>query len=164
MILHPDSSHPSSSPEHFATLHRAYSLLSQPQSRSSYNQTGFGWSPTGQAVRDTWSDAQMRSEVHARRRGGAASWEAGSRGYRSTETGWQQEQWQYGDEFATPPKGNGEVVYMSNMKFMSLFAGVVSTRVCYSLQQCVVVAWVQFQRVGMATESHRELLQAQHQR
>lgn len=130
MILHPDSSHPSSSPEHFATLARAYALLSQPQSRQAYLQTGYGWSATGHVTKDSWSDARMRSEVHARRRGGAASWEAGSRGYRSHEPGggwaYQQEQWQYGDEFATPPKGNGEALYMSNRRFVSIFMGIVS--------------------------------------
>ncbi|KAI9635402.1 uncharacterized protein MKK02DRAFT_44090 [Dioszegia hungarica] len=154
MILHPDSSHPSSSPEHFAMLHRAYSLLSSSQSRSSYLQSGFGWSPTGQAVRDSWSDAQMRSEVHARRRGGAAAWETGSRGYRSAEAGWaqQEEQWQYGDEFRAPPKGTGEVIYMSNKRFISIFAGV-----------SVLIAWIQYHRIGIASETHRELLQAQHQ-
>jgi curved DNA-binding protein CbpA len=43
LLYHPDSPHPSSSPQNFSLLNRAYKLLSSPHSRALYHRTGLGW-------------------------------------------------------------------------------------------------------------------------
>ncbi|BEI80555.1 hypothetical protein CcaverHIS002_0110840 [Cutaneotrichosporon cavernicola] len=87
LVLHPDSSHPSASAEHFATLNRAYKLLSLQQSRTSYLQTGYGWTgPTDAEDPHASADAAMRSWARHARASGASSWEAGARarGFRTS--------------------------------------------------------------------------------
>jgi hypothetical protein len=136
MLLHPDSSHPSSSPLHFATLHRAYSLLSQPSSRTMYLQTGCGWPNSSGVSSMSWTDAQMRAEAAMRRRGGAAAWGPSHRGFRDSDAGrgaWGGFQggtgtWEsYGDPgLASQPTGRGEEIYMSNRRFLSLIGAIVS--------------------------------------
>lgn len=145
LLLHPDSSHPSSSPEHFASLHKAYTLLSNPSSRNSYIQTGYGWSPTSSSSSSSSSSTnyedRMRAEIRYRARGGAAAWSSGARygdgrpmygdseagrgafgGFRGGDGKW--EPYDTG-EFDTR-QGTGEERYMSNMQFLAMIAGIVS--------------------------------------
>ena len=135
MILHPDSSHPASSQADFATLHRAYTLLSCRQSRQSYLSSGFGWSGRSDGSAPSYDDA-MRAEVLRRRAGGAAAY--GSYGHgqrRSSDAGagaWggygMGSNWTPNPEDGFPEQGKGEVVYMSNERFMSIFIAIVSLR------------------------------------
>lgn len=123
-MLHPDSAHPSSSPQNFATLHRAYTLLSQPSSRSSYLHTGRGWSTPTQSASDVL-DANLRAEVLRRGRAGA--------GFRSSDAGrgaWGGysggDHWRaYGDagfhgDVTTEP------TYMTHPRFFGVLMVVVS--------------------------------------
>ncbi|KAK4686581.1 hypothetical protein P7C73_g3541, partial [Tremellales sp. Uapishka_1] len=163
LLLHPDSHHPSSSPENFATLNRAYTLLSLPQSRNSYLQTGYGWSTSPTASRDD----DMLAHVRHRRRAGAAAWGDGRGGYRDSDAGrgawggfkagdgkyhpYEETGFGFQAHDWTPGKGKGEERYMSNQRFLSaIFAAGV------------VFAWIQYHRIGMAADSTRDLLDRQH--
>ncbi|RSH90356.1 hypothetical protein EHS25_001690 [Saitozyma podzolica] len=150
-MVHPDSSHPSSSPTDFATLHKAYTLLSEPSSRSMYLSTGYGWSTGTTSNPMSWSDAQMRAEVASRRRGGAAAWGPGHRGYRDSDAGRGAWNHSWDDGYGFQPTGTGEERYMSNSRFLALL-GAIS----------VVTAWAQYHRAGWAADTHRELLDRQH--
>lgn len=88
MMLHPDSAHPKASPEHFAALSRAYSLLSDGEARSRYLKTGNGWSGTDQqtsAASDL--DTYMRAEATRRFR---------ARSFRESEAG--RGTWKFDDK------------------------------------------------------------------
>ena len=145
LLLHPDSSHPSSSPEHFASLHRAYTLLSSPAKRSSYVQTGYGWdsasSPSGGRRSNHSYEDQMRAEIRYRAQGGTSGWHGRGRptyghSFRESEAGrgaWggfrggdgKYEAYDTG-EFSQS-QGTGEERYMSNTQFLGLIAGIVSS-------------------------------------
>ncbi|ORY27800.1 hypothetical protein BCR39DRAFT_537331 [Naematelia encephala] len=140
LILHPDSTHPSSSTDHFADLNRAYTLLSSPSSRKLYQQTGHGWSQAGPATAQDLADAFMKAELMRRARGGAARHqrrysEAGSGAFFDAE----------------PLQGDGEPRYMSNPSFLSVTI-VFST----------VMAWVQYHRWKMEADTHKEVLDTAH--
>ncbi|OCF37415.1 hypothetical protein I316_00536 [Kwoniella heveanensis BCC8398] len=168
LLLHPDSSHPSSSHDHFATLNRAYKLLSTPSSRNSYLKTGYGWTNPSSSSSDgprPPSEYGMHAEILRRARGGTASWE--KRRYRDSDAGrgaWGgfdgSQGWKpYTDHngafnpnmgFDTTATGTGEERYMSNPRFLAV-VGIVGA----------AVAWMQFHRLGQATETHRDLLDRQ---
>ena len=125
-ILHPDSSHPSASHDNFAILHKAYTLLSHPGTRSMYLQTGYGWSTDGSVSSDeSWSDAQMRAEARARRRGGAAAWHTQNQPFTRNRDSWTDGTGRaYEEDFS--PKGGGEPRYMTNQQFFVVVVGIVS--------------------------------------
>ncbi|WVQ97965.1 hypothetical protein IAU59_005085 [Kwoniella sp. CBS 9459] len=168
LLLHPDSSHPSSSHDHFATLNRAYKLLSTPSSRTSYQKTGYGWThpsaPSSDGPRPP-SEYGMHAEILRRAQGGTASWD--KRRYRDSDAGrgaWGgfdgSQGWRpYTDHngafnpnmgFDTTATGTGEERYMSNPRFLAV-VGIVGA----------AMAWMQFHRLGQATETHRDLLDRQ---
>lgn len=154
MILHPDSSHPASSHTDFATLHRAYTLLSRSSSRQQYLSSGYGWSGRSDGSGPSFDDA-MRAEVMRRRAGGAAAY-GGS--YRRSDAGqgaWggygMGGAWTPNPEDGFPEQGKGEALYMSNERAMTIFIAV-----------CGILAWIQWNRVTWSTDSHRELLRQQH--
>ncbi|WOO82770.1 Chaperone protein DnaJ [Vanrija pseudolonga] len=166
LILHPDSSHPSASAEHFATLNRAYKLLSSPASRASYLQTGTGWSGTpadGGARPEPSADHWMREAVHRAKRNGAGQYDAhgwGKAGFRASEAGsgaWKR----YGDasdwytfeeaNLNQGGTGSGDPRYMSNNKFVIVVAALMG-----------IGLWVQLSRVGKVTDSTREHLVDRH--
>jgi curved DNA-binding protein CbpA len=137
LLLHPDSSHPSSSPEHFASLHKAYTLLSNPQSRNSYIQTGYGWSPSGSTSNNNHNhEDRMRAEIRYRASRGARQWSNGARpmygdsesgrgafgGFRGGDGKWEP----YDTGEFDAKGGTGEERYMSNMQFLCMIAGIVS--------------------------------------
>ena len=129
MILHPDSSHPASSHTDFATLHRAYTLLSRSSSRQQYLSSGYGWSGRSDGSGPSFDDA-MRAEVMRRRAGGAAAY-GGS--YRRSDAGqgaWggygMGGAWTPNPEDGFPEQGKGEALYMSNERAMTIFIAVVS--------------------------------------
>ena len=70
LLLHPDSSHPSASPSNFATLHRAYTLLSTPRSRQLFEQFGQGWSSSSSDASEGAYDS-FRTEAMFRGRAAA---------------------------------------------------------------------------------------------
>jgi curved DNA-binding protein CbpA len=156
-VLHPDSSHPSASAEHFATLNRAYKLLSVQQSRTSYLQTGYGWSgPTDAEDPHASADAAMRSWARHARAHGAASWEAGARarGFRASEGGAGYYHTHPGEDFPfhdAPPKGNGDVIFMSNGAFVAFIAGLAG-----------VGTFIQYYRMGAAVDDTKALLVDRH--
>ncbi|UOH81097.1 hypothetical protein LQV05_003759 [Cryptococcus neoformans] len=162
LLLHPDSSHPSSSPDHFATLNKAYNLLSKQSSRSAFLKTGYGWDvSTSSGGNQTWSDSLMRAEIARRRNGGAAAWNGASRRYRDSDAGrgaWGgfdgSQGWRpYEDPskgFSPPTSGPAEERYMSNPRFLAV-VGVASA----------VIAWVHWHRLGYAAETHRDMLDKQ---
>ncbi|CAD6565448.1 MAG: hypothetical protein TREMPRED_001287 [Tremellales sp. Tagirdzhanova-0007] len=148
LILHPDSAHPASSPTHFATLHRAYALLSHPASRLTYLRSGLGWTKPNAAL-DHPVDSMMR-EVMRRGQAGA--------GFRPSDAGkgaWGgrggTHQWRaYGDagfhgDVATEP------TLMSHHRFLGLFSLVLG-----------IGAWVQYHRIDMVADSRREMLDQSH--
>ncbi|WVQ84125.1 hypothetical protein IAT38_006270 [Cryptococcus sp. DSM 104549] len=164
LILHPDSSHPSSSPDHFATLNKAYKLLSSSTSRSSFLRTGYGWDVSNHSMVKDSSDAAMYAEILRRKRGGAAAWDNNSRGYRNSDAGrgaWGgfdgSKGWRPYEDinagFRTPNTDNNvkEERYMSNNNFLIVLCIVTAA-----------VAWFQFNRLGYAADSHREMLDKQH--
>ncbi|RXK37580.1 hypothetical protein M231_05122 [Tremella mesenterica] len=150
-LIHPDSSHPSSSTEHFATLHRAYTLLSNPSTRNIYLQTGYGWSHSSHQPTESWSDAQMRAEIRRRKHAGTAAW--GHHQHRHQHQhyphGGHYHEWDGG--WYTPERGEGEERFMSNGKFLALTAGV-----------SVILAWLQYHRFGAIAETHSQLSRQQH--
>jgi curved DNA-binding protein CbpA len=159
LLLHPDSSHPSASADHFATLNRAYKLLSTPAARNSYLSTGYGWSPsagfdTGYSMRA--DDEAMREMIRRARRGGAAEWSG--RGFRDAEAG--KGAWAYrnvnGREWHPydadgHASGGGDGLYMSNNKFMALVAALAG-----------IWAVVQVMRIGGVADHTREALVDRH--
>ncbi|TYJ56319.1 hypothetical protein B9479_003011 [Cryptococcus floricola] len=165
LLLHPDSSHPSSSPDHFDTLNKAYNLLSKPSSRSAYSKTGYGWdlasssSSPGPSSVDQW----MRAEIHRRRTYGAAAWNPASRNYRNSDAGkgawggfdgskgWKPYESKTGFEPPRADTGAAEERYMSNPRFLAV-VGLTS----------VVVAYFNWSHVGGTSEAHREMLDRQH--
>ncbi|CAK9784909.1 DnaJ-domain-containing protein [Cutaneotrichosporon oleaginosum] len=157
LVLHPDSSHPSASAEHFATLSRAYKLLSVQQSRTSYLQTGYGWSgPADAEDPHASADAAMRSWARHARAHGAASWEAGARarGFRASEGGAGYYHTHPGEDFPfhdAPPKGNGDAIFMSNGAFVAFIAGLAG-----------VGTFVQYYRMGAAVDDAKALLVDRH--
>ena len=123
-MLHPDSAHPSSSPDNFATLNKAYTLLSQSSTRSNYVSTGHGWTRPESSSNDSL-EAMMRAEVIRRARAGAGNrfGDAGRGawgGYGGTD------QWRaYGDagfhgDVTTEP------TYMSHPRFFGVLMVLVS--------------------------------------
>ncbi|WWC87007.1 uncharacterized protein L201_001889 [Kwoniella dendrophila CBS 6074] len=161
LLLHPDSSHPSSSHDHFSTLNRAYKLLSTPSSRKAYLKTGYGWNLTTQFTSNRApGDWGMHEEIMRRSKGGTSQWER--RKYRDSDAGkgsWGgfdgSQGWRpYNDQTmgfdSHSFNGTGEERYMSNPKFLGVL-GIVG----------LSVAWMQFHRVGAAADSHRELLDRQ---
>lgn len=162
LLLHPDSSHPSSSPDHFAMLNKAYNLLSKQSSRSAFLKTGYGWDVSSTSGgTQSWSDSLMRAEIARRRSGGTAAWDSATRGYRDSDAGrgaWGgfdgSQGWRpYEDPskgFSPPTSGSGEERYMSNPRFLAV-VGVASA----------VIAWVHWHRLGYAAETHRDMLDKQ---
>ncbi|WRT64858.1 uncharacterized protein IL334_001794 [Kwoniella shivajii] len=159
LLLHPDSSHPSSSHDHFAILNRAYTLLSTPSSRNSYLKTGYGWNLPSQTPNRPPGDYGMHDEIMRRARGGTSNWE--KRKYRDSDAGkgaWGgfdgTQGWKpYHDHnmgFNTNVNGTGEARYMSNPRFLFVL-GIVGSS----------IAWMQYHRLGSATETHRDLLNRQ---
>ncbi|WWC59355.1 uncharacterized protein I303_101907 [Kwoniella dejecticola CBS 10117] len=165
LLLHPDSSHPSSSPDHFAILNKAYTLLSTPSSRSAYLKTGYGWSISSQIPSSSGSrpagDWGMHEEIMRRARGGTSGWER--RRYRDSDAGkgawggfdgsggWRA----FNDQtmnfdHSTSFNGTGEERYMSNPRFLAVL-GIVGC----------AFGWIQYHRLGTATETHRDLLDRQ---
>jgi DnaJ-class molecular chaperone len=180
LLLHPDSSHPSSSPEHFAALHRAYTLLSNPSKRNSYIQTGYGWSANSanDSPGSTHSyEDRMRAEVRFRARGGAAAWQRRPYGYGYGESeggrgafgGFRggDGKWEPYDtgEFDTK-QGTGEERYMTNMQFLGLIAGIVSLSFASLAvgtdEKSIALGWAQFQRFMVVKDQGSELLEKQH--
>lgn len=175
LILHPDSSHPSASADHFATLNKAYKLLSTPASRTSYLQTGYGWVPSNPAASPTPGqyaesslDAAMREYARHARAQGAASWEAGAHargGFREADSrqraraGYYHQDGSFyhshpGEDFPfhdAPPKGSGEEIYMSNTRFVALIAGLAAFATA-----------VQYMRMGQVVDNTRDLLVDRH--
>ncbi|GMK57596.1 hypothetical protein CspeluHIS016_0404300 [Cutaneotrichosporon spelunceum] len=157
LVLHPDSSHPSASAEHFATLNRAYKLLSVQQSRTSYLQTGYGWAgPTGAEDPHASSEAAMRSWARHARANGAASWEAGARarGFRSSDGNAGYYHSHPGEDFPfhdAPPKGNGDVIFMSNGAFVAFIAGLAG-----------VATFVQYYRIGVSSNDTKAMMVDKH--
>lgn len=170
LILHPDSSHPSASAEHFATLNKAYKLLSTTPSRVSYLQTGYGWdsanpsaSPSPGEYQEASADAAMREWARYAKAHGAASWEAGSRargGFRDSDAGrarYSTDGFYHthpGEDFPfheRPPKGNGDEIFMSNSKFVSLIAGLAAFG-----------SAIQFFRLGQVADNTRDLMVDRH--
>lgn len=170
LILHPDSSHPSASAEHFATLNKAYKLLSTTASRTSFLQTGYGWiganpaaSPSPGEYHEASADVAMREWARYAKAHGAASWEAGSRargGFRDSDAGrraYRAEGFYHshpGEDFPfhdAPPKGNGDEIFMSNSRFVALLAGLAG-----------IGAWIQYYRMGQVVDNTRDLLVDRH--
>ncbi|WVN87707.1 uncharacterized protein L203_102895 [Cryptococcus depauperatus CBS 7841] len=154
LLLHPDSSHPSSSPDHFAALNKAYNLLSKPSSRSIYLKTGYGWDLNSLSS----VDAQMRAEIARRRNGGSAAWNNANRQYRDHEAGkgaWGNFDGSQGwksfessnNGFEPPTASSREERYMSNQRFLAVI-GLTSA----------VVGWLHWNRLNWATDTHREML------
>ncbi|WWC67847.1 uncharacterized protein I206_101764 [Kwoniella pini CBS 10737] len=162
LLLHPDSSHPSSSHDHFAILNKAYTLLSTPSSRSAYLKTGYGWSISSQIpTNKTTMDWGMHEEIMRRAKGGTSQWER--RKYRDSDAGkgawggfdgsggWKN----FNDQtmnfdHKTSFNGTGEERYMSNPRFLAVL-GIVGC----------AFGWIQYHRLGTATETHRDLLDRQ---
>jgi len=155
LVLHPDSSHPSASAEHFALLNKAYKLLSTQAGRSSYLATGYGWTGTFDAgYTESSTDAAMRDVIRRARSAGAAEW--GGRGFRDSDAG--RGAWTYrtrenfhpytGEEF---PTGGGEELYMSNNKFVALIAALAG-----------IVCVAQIIRFESVSGSARDLLIDRH--
>ncbi|KAL1408975.1 hypothetical protein Q8F55_005792 [Vanrija albida] len=164
LILHPDSSHPSASAEHFATLNRAYKLLSSSATRASYLQTGHGWSGTAAdlgARPEPSADHWMREAVHRAKRNGAGGYDAhgwGKAGFRASEAGrgaWgrygDNGNWYAFEEASLGGEKGGEPRYMSNNKFVIVVAALMG-----------IGLWVQLSRVGKVTDSTREHLVDRH--
>ncbi|KAK8846828.1 hypothetical protein IAR55_005916 [Kwoniella newhampshirensis] len=138
LLLHPDSSHPSSSHDHFAVLNRAYKLLAQPSSRSAYMKTGYGWDLSSMAAR-TPQDPRMHAEVMRRRQGGAAAWDGSTRRFRDSDAGkgaWGgfdgSQGWRpYEDvHMGFQPTGPGEERYMSNPRFLAVVGVARMVLIC----------------------------------
>ncbi|WVW78565.1 hypothetical protein I302_100521 [Kwoniella bestiolae CBS 10118] len=159
LLLHPDSSHPSSSHDHFSTLNRAYTLLSTPSSRSAYLKTGYGWNlPSQFTPNRPPGDYSMHEEIMRRAKGGTSNWE--KRKYRDGSPDWGgfdgSKGWKgFNDQTMnfdqnTFYNGTGEERYMSNPRFLFVL-GIVGSS----------LAWMQYHRLGTATETHRDLLDRQ---
>ncbi|ORX34431.1 hypothetical protein BD324DRAFT_149974 [Kockovaella imperatae] len=92
LILHPDSSHPSASPANFATLHRAYTLLSSSQARQTYERSGQGWtagSDTPPPYDHVRADVFFRGRAAAEtRRANASDRDSGAWGYWGVDGKW----------------------------------------------------------------------------
>jgi hypothetical protein len=127
-----------------------------------YLSTGYGWSTGTTSNPMSWSDAQMRAEVASRRRGGAAAWGPGHRGYRDSDAGRGAWNHSWDDGYGFQPTGTGEERYMSNSRFLALLGAIVSCQCDLSSRQSVVTAWAQYHRAGWAADTHRELLDRQH--
>ncbi|KAL7421937.1 hypothetical protein Q5752_003709 [Cryptotrichosporon argae] len=156
LVLHPDSSHPSSSAENFSTLHRAYTLLSDPVKGNTYRQTGLGWAGGAEPSSSPYDDA-LRAEVLRRRRAGASEWGYGRGGFREAEfarraahaeRGWQPYD---ADGYAHNPEGKREQRYMSNGAFLSVVLGTA-----------MFVAYFQWLRLGSAADTARGVLMDRH--
>ena len=135
LMLHPDSAHSSSSQENFATLHRAYALLSSPDSRSDYLQTGRGWSSSTSSPSDT-IEAMMRAEVLRRKRTGA--------GFRPSDAGqgaWGGyaggDRWRAYNDSAFHGDVSTEPTYMSHPRFFGVLSVIVSSII--QMWQCFTV-------------------------
>ncbi|WWD07780.1 hypothetical protein V865_005884 [Kwoniella europaea PYCC6329] len=159
LLLHPDSSHPSSSHDHFSTLNRAYTLLSTPSSRNAYLKTGYGWNSLSQFTPNRPpGDYSMHEEIMRRAKGGASHWER--RSYKDGSPDWGgfdgSKGWKnFNDQTmnfdqGTFYNGTGEERYMSNPRFLFVL-GIVGSS----------LAWMQYHRLGSATETHRDLLDRQ---
>jgi hypothetical protein len=158
LVLHPDSAHPSASADHFATLNKAYKLLSTQSGRNSYLTTGYGWQggsfDTGYA--ESSSDAAMRDVIRRARHAGAAQWNP--RGFRDSDAGagaWTYRnvdgrQWHPYDADGHA-RGGGEELYMTNTRFMALVATLAG-----------VVVLVLVYRVADVTDNTREMLVDRH--
>ncbi|WWD22112.1 hypothetical protein CI109_106601 [Kwoniella shandongensis] len=136
LLLHPDSSHPSSSHDHFAVLNRAYRLLGKPSSRNAYVKTGYGWDLS--AVASPRHDPGMYAEVLRRRQGGAAAWDGSTRRFRDSDAGkgaWGgfdgSQGWRpYEDvHMGFQPTGPAEERYMSNPRFLAVVGVAIRRRV-----------------------------------
>lgn len=161
LVLHPDSSHPAASAEHFAILARAYKLLSSSAGRNSYLQSGAGWSPSGAESGGRPEDAAMREWARRAKAGGAASWQAGQasrHGFRDSDAG--RGAWGYyrthpgAEDFPfhdKPPEGDGKPIFMGNNRFLALIASLAA-----------FAAVFQVLRVGQFADSHRDILVARH--
>lgn len=162
LVLHPDSSHPSASAEHFAMLNKAYKLLSTQSGRSSYLATGYGWatsrggSPFDADYAESSTDAAMRETIRRARQGGAAQWR--SRGFRDSDAGsgaWTYRnvngrQWHPYDADGHA-SGGGEELYMSNNKFVMVVAIIAG-----------MITAAQLIRVSTATDTSKDLLMERH--
>ncbi|EJT49207.1 hypothetical protein A1Q1_01688 [Trichosporon asahii var. asahii CBS 2479] len=106
LILHPDSSHPAASAEHFATLNKAYKLLSDPAQRRSFLQTGYGWASKSGGDGVSAYDQAFHDAVRHAKQAGAAEWRG--RGFRDAEAG--SGAWTYARyaEFARASEGMGQ--------------------------------------------------------
>jgi curved DNA-binding protein CbpA len=120
--LHPDQKHPAASQDDFATLNRAYSLLSKPHTRAAYLQTGHGWNTlhTGDPRADP--DWELRREILARSRYRKAASDAGSGAW----GGFEGTKWRPTQDTGFNMDFNAEPTYMSNPKFLSTLGLVVS--------------------------------------
>ncbi|WVR04561.1 hypothetical protein IAU60_001568 [Kwoniella sp. DSM 27419] len=161
LLLHPDSSHPSSSHDHFSTLNKAYTLLSTPSSRKAYLKTGYGWTAPSQPNPRPPADYSMHAEIMRRSQGGTSGWDAKQRQYRDSDAGrgaWGgfdgSQGWKpYANThmgFDQTATGTGEERYMSNPRFLAV-VGIVGA----------AMAWMQYHRLGSETETHRQLLDRQ---
>lgn len=106
LILHPDSSHPAASAEHFATLNKAYKLLSDPAQRRSFLQTGYGWASKAGGDGVSAYDQAFHDAVQHAKQAGASEWRG--RGFRDAEAG--SGAWTYARyaEFARASEGMGQ--------------------------------------------------------
>lgn len=122
LILHPDSTHPSSSPAHFATLNRAYTLLSSPSSRNDYLTFGQGWGSSEGTYHDP-AYAAMRAEVM--RRGRARASRGGRAASAESQPGWDGGYGVDGEWYKYPNRTEQEPRYMSHRRFVGfILAGV----------------------------------------
>jgi curved DNA-binding protein CbpA len=120
LLLHPDSSHPSSSPANFATLNRAYKLLSTPSSREDYLRSNFGWSHDGKA--SPYEFDPMMAEILRRKRDGAGRRFRTEAGRGAWGTYGPDGKWQPAQEYRG---GAGEPKYMSHSSFGSMLIFLV---------------------------------------
>ncbi|KAK1926453.1 hypothetical protein DB88DRAFT_481884 [Papiliotrema laurentii] len=145
LLLHPDSSHPSSSQSNFATLNRAYTLLSNSSSRQSYLHYGQGWTPDGGTRYDPIDP--MLQEVLRRKRDGA-----GRRGRSEAGRGAWGAYGMDGKWYDFPEAGVGaEPKYMSHPRFASVLFVVGG-----------ILAWIQYHRLEMGRDRLREATDAAH--
>jgi curved DNA-binding protein CbpA len=122
-ILHPDRKYPASSQENFAALSRAWNVLSKPHTRAAYLQTGKGWADTHNWGSREEPDWAMRQEILARsRHQRAAHSEAGSGAWGGYDSG----KWRPTQEAGFNMDFSAEPTYMSNPKFLSTLALIVS--------------------------------------
>lgn len=153
-MLHPDSAHPQSSPDHFAALNRAYSVLANEESRARYLQTGDGWSGTHEEARPhSGLESYMRAEALRRRTARRSFDNEGG------QTGWKAEKEEGSSSWQGP-------IYTSNHRFMFGLSLVVSTASSHApyadVAKTMVLAYGRYQQLQQSQDALRDVRDQTH--